>query len=231
MRDVLARPRGGLVSLGAVLALWAASAGFTSVMDGLNLAYRVRESRPWWRVRLIAIGLTVALSAFMIVAFVLAVFGGLIASGLGPHLGPAAVPVLLGARWAIVVTVVTAVAATIYYACPDVEQEAAWVTPGSLLFTLGFGASSAASAAHAAIESVKSVWQKTPKGEWHSLAVVSNGEYGAPEGLQFGFPVRSDGKGWEIVEGLEHGDFAKEKIKLTTDELLGERQEVEDLLG
>lgn len=93
------------------------------------------------------------------------------------------------------------------------------------------GASSAASAAHAAIESVKSVWQKTAKGDWHSLAVISHGEYGAPEGLQFGFPVRSDGSGWEIVEGVEHDDFAKQKIKLTTDELLGERDEVKDLLG
>lgn len=93
------------------------------------------------------------------------------------------------------------------------------------------GASSAASAAHAAIESVKSVWQKTAKGDWHSLAVISHGEYGAPEGLQFGFPVRSDGNGWEIVEGIEHDDFAKQKIKLTTDELLGERDEVKDLLG
>jgi membrane protein len=143
VRDVIARPRSGLVSLGAVLALWAASTGFASVTDGLNLAYRVDESRPWWHVRLNAIGLTVALSTFMILAFVLAVFGGLLASWLGQRLGPAAVPVLLGARWVIVVTVVTAVAATIYYVCPDVEQELYWVTPGSFLFTVGFGASSA----------------------------------------------------------------------------------------
>ncbi|MBM3673009.1 MAG: malate dehydrogenase [Actinobacteria bacterium] len=93
------------------------------------------------------------------------------------------------------------------------------------------GASSAASAAHAAIESVQSIWQKTAKGDWHSLAVISRGEYGAPEGLQFGFPVRSDGKTWEIVEGLEHDDFAKSKIATTTEELVGEREEVKELLG
>jgi malate dehydrogenase len=93
------------------------------------------------------------------------------------------------------------------------------------------GASSAASAAHAAVESVQSIWQKTPKGDWHSLAVASHGEYGAPEGLQFGFPVRSDGKSWEIVEGLEHDEFAKAKIQTTTQELVGERDEVSDLLG
>jgi malate dehydrogenase len=93
------------------------------------------------------------------------------------------------------------------------------------------GSSSAASAAHAAIDSVNSVWQKTPKGDWHSLAVVSRGEYGVPEGLQFGFPVRSDGKSWEIVEGLEHDAFAQEKLRVTTAELVEERDEVQALLG
>jgi malate dehydrogenase len=91
------------------------------------------------------------------------------------------------------------------------------------------GASSAASAAHAAIGSVNSVVEKTPKGDWHSLAVASRGEYGTPEGLQFGFPVRSSGTSWEVVEGLEHGDFAKEKVRVTTAELVDERREVQSL--
>jgi len=91
------------------------------------------------------------------------------------------------------------------------------------------GASSAASAAHAAIGSVNSVVEKTPKGDWHSLAVVSRGEYGTPEGLQFGFPVRSDGTSWKVVEGLEHDAFAQEKVRITTEELLDERREVESL--
>lgn len=91
------------------------------------------------------------------------------------------------------------------------------------------GASSAASAAHAAIDSVNSVWQTTAKGDWHSLAVTSHGQYDVPEGLQFGFPVRSDGKGWEIVDGIEHDEFAKEKLRVTTDELLEEREEVKEL--
>jgi malate dehydrogenase len=91
------------------------------------------------------------------------------------------------------------------------------------------GASSAASAAHAAIGSVNSVVDATPKGDWHSLAVVSRGEYGTPEGLQFGFPVRSNGKTWEVVEGLEHDAFADEKVRVTTEELVSERAEVESL--
>ena len=92
------------------------------------------------------------------------------------------------------------------------------------------GASSAGSAAHAAIDSVVSVRVPTPEGDWHSLAVASRGEYGIPEGLQFGFPVRSNGATWEVVEGLEHNDFAQAKIKVTTDELLAEREDVRSLL-
>ena len=88
------------------------------------------------------------------------------------------------------------------------------------------GASSAASAAHAAIGSVNSVNEPTPAGDWHSLAVVSRGEYGVPEGLQFGFPVTTDGTTWKVVEGLEHDEFAAEKIRLTTEELISERDEV-----
>jgi len=91
------------------------------------------------------------------------------------------------------------------------------------------GASSAASAAHAAIGSVNSVWQATPKGDWHSLAVASRGEYGVPEGLQFGYPIRSDGSTCEVVEGLEHDAFAKEKLRVTTEELASERDEVKAL--
>ena len=53
--------------------------------------------------------------------------------------------------------------------------------------------------------------------------------YGAPEGLQFGFPVRSDGTSWQVVEGIEHDDFAQEKIAVTTKELVEERDEVRAL--
>jgi malate dehydrogenase len=92
------------------------------------------------------------------------------------------------------------------------------------------GSSSAASAASAAVDTVTSLRTGTPKGEWFSVAVPSTGQYGAPEGLQFGFPVTSDGRGgWSVVEGLGHDDFARERIKITTDELLAERHDVEAL--
>jgi len=91
------------------------------------------------------------------------------------------------------------------------------------------GASSAASAAHAAIGSVNSIHFATPGDDFHSVAVASNGEYGVPEGLQFGYPIRSDGTNWSVVEGIEHHEFAKGKIAITTQELVDERDEVEKL--
>jgi malate dehydrogenase len=92
------------------------------------------------------------------------------------------------------------------------------------------GASSAASAANAVIDSVNSIHTATGKDDWHSLAVVSKGEYGVPEGLQFGFPVRSDGGAWNVVEGLEHDADAKERLRITTEELLQERELVKGLV-
>ncbi|TME06305.1 MAG: malate dehydrogenase [Chloroflexi bacterium] len=92
------------------------------------------------------------------------------------------------------------------------------------------GASSAASAANAAIDSVVSVRTPTPWGDWHSLAVVSHGEYGVPDGLQFGFPVRSDGERWEVVPDLQHDDDAWDRIKKTTQELLQEQEMVKGLV-
>jgi len=92
------------------------------------------------------------------------------------------------------------------------------------------GASSAASAANAAVDSVRSIWEPTPAADNVALAVPSRGEYGIPEGLQFGFPVRSTGKDWDVIEGFTHDDFAKEKIKITTDELISEREAVKDML-
>jgi malate dehydrogenase len=93
------------------------------------------------------------------------------------------------------------------------------------------GLSSAASAANAAIDSFRSVLSPTPAGDWTSLAVASHGEYGVPEGLQFGFPVRSNGSTVRIVEGLSHDEFAEGRIKITTDELLAEKADVAELLG
>ena len=93
------------------------------------------------------------------------------------------------------------------------------------------GASSAASAANAAIDTVKAVDNQTEEGDWFSAAIPSDGSYGIPENLIFGFPLTSNGQGKvDIVQGIELNDFAQAKIKITTDELLSEKEAVKDLL-
>lgn len=94
------------------------------------------------------------------------------------------------------------------------------------------GASSAASAANAAVDHVRDWFTPTPEGEYISMAIPSQGHYGIDEGLIFSFPVRCDGEGnYEVVEDLEVNDFAQEKIEATQAELQGEREAIEDLLS
>ena len=92
------------------------------------------------------------------------------------------------------------------------------------------GASSAASAANAAIDTVVSLTTPTAADDCVSVAVTSRGEYGVPEGLTFGFPISVDASGaWRVKEGLAHDDFAREKVEITTQELVGEREDVRAL--
>ncbi len=94
------------------------------------------------------------------------------------------------------------------------------------------GLSSAASAANAALDHVMSMESATADGNFFSAGVHSDGSYGIDEGLIFSFPVRSDGQGnWEIVQGQELSDFAREKIAATAAELKEERAVIADLLG
>ncbi|MDF3821664.1 malate dehydrogenase [Leptospira sp. 96542] len=93
------------------------------------------------------------------------------------------------------------------------------------------GASSAASAANAVVDTVHNIVTPTKPGDWFSAACYSNGEYGVDKGLIFGYPLKSDGKKVEIVTGLEINAFGKEKFDITHNELKEERNEVKDMLG
>ncbi len=94
------------------------------------------------------------------------------------------------------------------------------------------GKSSAASAANAALDTIRSLITPTPKGDWFSAAVASEGNpYGIADGLIYSFPLRTDGKGgYEIVEGLELSDYARSKAVATQDELLEEREAIAHLI-
>jgi malate dehydrogenase len=85
------------------------------------------------------------------------------------------------------------------------------------------GAGSAASAANAVIDSVKSIITPTKAGDWHSVCVCSDGSYGVEKGLISSFPIRSDGKKLEIIQGLKLTDFSKSKIDATINELKEEK--------
>ena len=84
-------------------------------------------------------------------------------------------------------------------------------------------ASSAASAANAALDTVKSIIHPTPQGDWTSVCVCSDGSYGIEKDLICSFPVRSNGKALEIVAGLENNPFSQEKINVTVNELKSEK--------
>jgi malate dehydrogenase len=123
-------------------------------------------------------------------------------------------------------------------AVPEVISDSQWLH-GDFISTVqkrgaaiieARGSSSAASAAAAAIDTVVSLRTRTAEGDCVSVAVASSGEYGAPEGLQFGYPVVADGEGnWKVAEGFAHDEFAAQRIAVTTEELLGERADVQGL--
>ncbi|HZT22330.1 MAG TPA: malate dehydrogenase, partial [Verrucomicrobiae bacterium] len=121
---------------------------------------------------------------------------------------------------------------------PEVIRDDAWLK-GEFLTTVqqrgaaiikARGASSAASAANAIVDTVRRLTTRTAAGDWFSVAVCSRGEYGIEKGLVFSYPVRSDGIQWEIVPGLPHNDFGRAKIAATENELKEERALVADLL-
>ena len=93
------------------------------------------------------------------------------------------------------------------------------------------GASSAASAANAALDTVKSLITPTPAGDWHSVAICSDGSYGIDKGLIASMPIRTIDNGkWEVVQGVPVDAFSQEKINITINELKEERDAVKDLL-
>jgi malate dehydrogenase len=123
---------------------------------------------------------------------------------------------------------------------PAVIKDAAWFTDtyiptvarrgGAVIKARG--ASSAASAANAALDSVRSIAQPTPPGDWFSAGVVSNGTYGIPAGLIYSFPLATkEGRAWSIVPGLPIDADARKRLDASAAELLAERDAVKDLLG
>jgi membrane protein len=136
MIEVTSASGGGKLSFGILAALWAASSGLSAITESLNTAYDLTESRPWWKQRLTAIGLTMALSVLIISALVLVVAGGKIAEGLTASygFGPEFSLAWKIIQWPVVLACMTFAFALIYYFAPDFrEQSWQWLTPGATI--------------------------------------------------------------------------------------------------
>ncbi|GAW68188.1 ribonuclease BN [Geoanaerobacter pelophilus] len=125
----------GLLSTGIVLALWASSNAIVSVMDAMNNLYDVKEGRPFWKVRLIAIGLVVGLSLLFLLAMAALMFGNQIGDYVAGliHFGGAFKFVWFAALVPITLFVLILAIAVIYYFTPDVEHQWVWISPGAVI--------------------------------------------------------------------------------------------------
>jgi len=137
MRRLANAESGGLLTFGMLGALWSSSAAIVSIVSALNTAYDVTEGRKWWKVRLLAIGLTIGAALLVLVAMSLVLGGGALADHLGQvtGLGRTFAWTWKILQWPLAFGLVTFSIGLIYYFGPDVEQDWVWVTPGAVLAT------------------------------------------------------------------------------------------------
>jgi membrane protein len=132
--EVVSGASGGLLSLGVLAALWAASNGTASIIIALNVASGITDSRPWWRQRLVAVALTVALSVLTLTALLLLVFGERIGEAVAGWvgLGPLFTLVWNVLRWPAAIVFALTGITLVYYLAPTERHRWSWVTPGSV---------------------------------------------------------------------------------------------------
>ena len=136
VNEVTEGSSGGKLTFGLLASVWAASNGMLAVIDTLNAAYHVREARPWWKARLIAAALTLALGVLIISALVLVLYGGNIAEALSGvfGLGGAFIAAWGILQWFFVLAFVLLAFGLIYYFAPNLhEQNFCWVLPGMIV--------------------------------------------------------------------------------------------------
>jgi membrane protein len=128
---------GGLLTLGMLGTIWSTSSGVNAIIDTLNQAYDIQEARPWWKVKLTALGLTIALAIFIVISFTLVVAGPTLAEkiAVAMHMGPVFEWTWKILQWPLIFALVSLAIALIYYYAPDAEQDWIWITPGSIIAT------------------------------------------------------------------------------------------------
>jgi membrane protein len=137
--EVATTKKQGLLSFGAIFTLWSASSGLYAIMDELNTTYDVRETRAYWKVRGLSILLTLVFGAAMIASFALIVTGGIFQTWLDKTyvLNPV-VPVLFQIfRWLVILFLLNAGFAVLYYYGTNIKQKFRFLTPGALIGVVG----------------------------------------------------------------------------------------------
>ena len=138
LESIISGESPNILTVGILGALWSSSGAMTSIVSALNRAYDIPESRPWWKVRITAIGLTLALAIFVLLSFTLIVagpnFGHYLTSWVGLDQAFDTAWRLL--RWPLVFALASTGIAIVFYYAPDADQDWVWVTPGSIVTTL-----------------------------------------------------------------------------------------------
>ena len=138
MRRLANNESGGLLTFGVAGALWSSSAALVSSVGALNRAYDIEEGRPWWKVRLIAIGLTIGAAVFVLGALSLVLVGPTLAASLGKATGWGT-PfewTWLVLQWPLVFALVSTAIGLVYYFGPDADQDWSWISPGAVAATV-----------------------------------------------------------------------------------------------
>ncbi len=133
--DQLQQSKGGLLSVGIVIALWTASAGVRLMMSAMNAAYDVPEGRPVWKRIPLSVLYTIGLAGMLLAAAALMVLGPQVMEWIAAQIGMEEFIVTLWTilRWPVIVILLMVAVAVIYYVMPDVEQKFRFITPGSVL--------------------------------------------------------------------------------------------------
>jgi membrane protein len=128
----------GVLTLSLLMALWSSSAAMVGITEAMNRAYDIDEGRPWWKVRLIAVGLTITLAVLVLSAFALVILGPRAADFVAARLGFSQAFAMAWKilQWPLVFAMVVFAIGLVNYFGPDAEQRWEWITPGSLLSTV-----------------------------------------------------------------------------------------------
>src|SRR3954469_7659954 len=137
LKKISSGKQGGLLTIGFLTTIWSTSSAMTAIIDTLNAAYDIPEGRPWWKVRLTALGLTTGVALFILLSFGLVLAGPTVAESLADrfYLGSAFEWTWKILQWPVVFALVSSAFAIIYYFAPDAQQDWVWLTPGSIFAT------------------------------------------------------------------------------------------------